>query len=36
MGLPISPVLANFYKEFFEQQAITLAAKKPVHVGIYM
>jgi hypothetical protein len=25
------PVIANFYMEFFEQQAISLAAKKPAH-----
>ena len=25
MGLPVSPVIANLYKEFVEQQAITTA-----------
>jgi hypothetical protein len=31
MGSPLAPVIANFYMEFFEQQAIHLAAKKPAH-----
>jgi hypothetical protein len=31
MGSPLTPVIANFYMEFFEQQAINLATKKPAH-----
>jgi len=29
MGSPISPVVANIYMEFFEQEAITSAQTKP-------
>jgi len=29
MGSPLAPVIANFYMEHFEKQAISSAAKKP-------
>jgi sugar phosphate isomerase/epimerase len=29
MGSPLAPVVANFYMEHFEQQAISMAKKKP-------
>ena len=29
MGSPISPVIANFYMEYFEEKALNTAAKKP-------
>jgi hypothetical protein len=31
MGASLAPVIAKFDMEFFEQQAINLAAKKPAY-----
>jgi hypothetical protein len=31
MGLPLAPVIANFYMEHFEQLAVSLAHKKPAY-----
>jgi hypothetical protein len=35
MRTPLTPVIANFYMELFEQQAISLAAKKSAHCYRY-
>jgi hypothetical protein len=29
MGFPLTPIVANIYMEFFEQQALELASTKP-------
>jgi hypothetical protein len=31
MGSPLAPVIANYYMEHFEQQAISRAPRKPTH-----
>jgi hypothetical protein len=31
MGSPLAPLIANYYMEHFEQQAVRTALRKPTH-----